>query len=378
MLVAITSEKKRIVLNSSIPITTLKKLKKEETFYCPQCGEKLQLKIGSIKIPHFAHYGNSICHAHFSEGESEVHLLGKEHLYDLFNALQLKVELEPYLSDLKQRPDLLLFKENVQYAIEYQCSPLHNERFLERNDGYRRHHIHPIWIPVTPHKKIKKQGIQKISLPHQLLQFSLYCNKLPYIITYYPYEKQFVYMSNWLHFSGNTYFVKVSTIPLKMQKFPFYLPKPLSIEEFSIALNAYDFFKKKYLNRRILTSRKGVKDLFLRSVYELKLSVNKLPAFLGVPLIENEKLKVSAVEWQTALFYFLQLHDWHIWDMNEQRVASFLKWTSLHHSDGATCVILNYCHLLSQLSIQHIHQQVNKDQLKDALYSQFLATLGKY
>ena len=374
MLVAITSEKKRVILNSFIPLTTLNQLKKETEFYCPQCGERLQLKVGSIKIPHFAHYANSNCSSLFSEGESEQHLIGKEQLYQFFKSLKLEVELEPYLPELKQRPDLFISLKKLRYASEYQCSPLSDKRFHERNNGYIRNGIYPIWIPITPTHKIIKQGIQKMSFTHQLLQFSTSNQTNPYILTYCPTEKQFVYLSNWIHVNGLTFLVKVSSIPIKLQHFPFYRPKPLSSEEFSNAFYAYEFYKKKYLKTRLLTSRKGVKDLFLRSIYELRLTIDDLPVHLGVPIKGNENLKLSAVEWQTALFYFLHVHDWNIQGMNGEMATYFLKWANLNHSEEAIRVVLKYCHVLNELSIQQLEHDVSKQQLKELLYSQFLAT----
>ncbi|PKC53710.1 hypothetical protein RhiirA1_478716 [Rhizophagus irregularis] len=154
MLVAITDQNERFVICSSTPKAIYKKIREERTFFCPQCKQPVQFKIGSVKIPHFSHLSNNDCDLRFSEGESEAHLLGKQQLYELFQSLQLNVELESYLPFIKQRPDLLVktSKDNT-FAIEFQCSTISKEKYLYRSKGYLDNNIIPIWIPYTPEVK---------------------------------------------------------------------------------------------------------------------------------------------------------------------------------------------------------------------------------
>ena len=104
MLVALTENQEIFQLTPSITETTLYELRQTTTFYCPQCKESLQLKIGRIKIPHFAHVKNSQCESLFSDGESLTHLLGKQQLFTFFQQYG-NVQLEPYLQQLHQRPN---------------------------------------------------------------------------------------------------------------------------------------------------------------------------------------------------------------------------------------------------------------------------------
>ena len=97
-----------------------KALCKTKTYYCPSCQNRVHLKAGSTIRPHFAHYKKEACAA-FSEGETEEHLLGKQQLYDWLVGLGHSVEMEAYLPELMQRPDLLL---EGKIAIEFQCSGL--------------------------------------------------------------------------------------------------------------------------------------------------------------------------------------------------------------------------------------------------------------
>ena len=122
-----------------------KKLLKTRQYYCPSCKERVYLKIGKIMRPHFAHYQNKNCQA-YTEGETEEHLTGKLDLATYFKNLNYKVELEPYLNHLNQRPDLLIEKDQKKIAIEFQCSSISLEQIEKRTKGYLSSGYLVIWI----------------------------------------------------------------------------------------------------------------------------------------------------------------------------------------------------------------------------------------
>ena len=373
MLVAYTEQNEPFILNSSIPQTTLHQLRKSKKFYCPLCKQQLLFKIGSLKIPHFAHFSKSNCDYLFSDRESENHLKGKEQLYSLFKALNLNAELEPYLPSIQQRPDILI-EDNTEkrFAIEFQCSPISQERLIERNNGYDGESISPIWIPDTPNDIVRK-GIQKISLNKTNRQFLTSSKQHPYLMTYNPTVRQFFYISNLIYLQGNRFICKVQTIPITNQKFPFYLPKPLNQNEFQQSLLINDQVKHNYLQRRVLLSRSGVKDILLRSAYELRLNLNALPNYIGIPLRGNEELQVYSVDWQLAIFYFIHLTKIELRHMKGQTIYYFLKWAKLPQTQRANDVVFRYCRLLEELSIQHFYQSIHEEKLLEVLYNHFLA-----
>ena len=142
MLVALMDHQ-YISLTSNYSREQLLQLRKKQKFICPQCKSELQLKIGKVKTPHFAHFRDANCHNLFSEGESETHLLGKLALYDFFKKANKNVVLEPYLATLSQRPDLLVQDRDRTYAIEFQCSTIDLDLVSKRTSGYIQHGIHP-------------------------------------------------------------------------------------------------------------------------------------------------------------------------------------------------------------------------------------------
>lgn len=373
MLVAYTEQNEPFILNSSMPQTTLHQLRKSKKFYCPLCKQQLLFKIGSLKIPHFAHFSKSNCEYLFSDRESEIHLKGKEQLYNHFKALKLNAELEPYLPSIQQRPDILLQDQTEKrFAIEFQCSSISHERLVERDEGYASEKIFPIWIPNTPNNIVRK-GIQKISLTKNHQQFLHSSEHHPYLMTYNPNVRQFFYISNLIYLQGNRFISKVQAIPITQQKFPFYLPKPLTQNEFKQFLLINNEEKHKYLQRRVLLSRRGVRDILLRSAYELRLNLHALPNYIGIPLVGNDELQVFSVDWQLAIFYFIHTTQIELSHMKGQTIFYFLKWARLPENARAKHVVYQYCRLLEELSVQHSYQSIQEDKLLEVLYNHFLA-----
>lgn len=137
-------------------------------YTCPECLREVYIKKGAYKTTHFAHF-KKCAQQRFSEGETIEHLAGKQLLYERLLTHQEDVVLEPYLPDLKQRPDLLWRKDGQIIALEFQCSPISPKRLTERTQGYTRHGIRVIWIVG------RKHHLQKNTV-------FLYCEKLPYYV----------------------------------------------------------------------------------------------------------------------------------------------------------------------------------------------------
>ncbi|WP_449366761.1 competence protein CoiA [Virgibacillus xinjiangensis] len=100
------------------------------------------------------------------------HEWGKLQLYRWLQAQRLQVELEAYLPEIHQRPDLLLTLPGRRIAIEYQCAKIPISQLNERNRGYIDEGIIPLWIlgekrmnrRTTDHFKLDRFSIH---LAHQ-------------------------------------------------------------------------------------------------------------------------------------------------------------------------------------------------------------------
>lgn len=113
------------------------------------------MKKGQKKAVHFAHY-KSACNL-FTEGETVAHLKGKKLLAKWEEELGYSVQPEAYLSDLKQRPDVLVKRQGRNdLALEYQCAPITPKRLVERSNGYRSIGLNFFWILGQKYKLGKK------------------------------------------------------------------------------------------------------------------------------------------------------------------------------------------------------------------------------
>ncbi|MDR1521577.1 MAG: hypothetical protein LBS28_01800 [Streptococcaceae bacterium] len=118
-----------------------KDLNREENYFCPMCKRDVQLKVGVHTRPHFAH--NTKCIMDFN-GETKEHQTLKETIfYWLKQDRANYVELEAYLPEIEQRPDVLV---NKTIAIEVQCSFLPIKRLVDRCLAYKKMGINVIWL----------------------------------------------------------------------------------------------------------------------------------------------------------------------------------------------------------------------------------------
>lgn len=121
-------------------------INRTQKYYCRGCKQRVMYKSGKKITSHFSHYPKEACQT-FSEGETAEHLAGKRQLYDWLHLNGEKVEMEAYLPELKQRPDLLWTRENgTKVALEFQCSPLPRSRMEERTNGYLKNGYTVYWI----------------------------------------------------------------------------------------------------------------------------------------------------------------------------------------------------------------------------------------
>ena len=160
--------------NKNDQLLAAKNLWKLDHYFCPSCQSPVHLKAGSVMRAHFAHFQKEACDV-FSEGETEEHLRGKQQLYDWLVSLGHEVEMEAYLPQLMQRPDLLLKLDKEKIAIEFQCSAIAIEKVRERTAGYLNNGYKVIWVlgeQFTYQRKLT--AFQKVCLTNSHNQLVLF------------------------------------------------------------------------------------------------------------------------------------------------------------------------------------------------------------
>lgn len=158
---------------------------------CPVCGERLIYKHGMVRVPHFAHEKDKECTYTFFENETKEHASGKVLLYKWLQKLNSvsNLELESYIKETKQRPDLYFKIGEQKYVIEYQCSPITLEEFKERRELYKLNNIIDIWIlgidnfNFNTNGKIKMKVLDKLLFLEKKLYYLNAFNETIYKIT---------------------------------------------------------------------------------------------------------------------------------------------------------------------------------------------------
>lgn len=266
-------------------------------FYCPCCNHRVLLKVGQVKIPHFAHLASSVC-GYASEGESYEHLLGKEQLYHWLDRQGYEVQLETYFPRFKQRADLSVLVSGQYYAIEFQCSVIALEEIKQRTLQYRRHHVTPIWILNSHH--LKKKGYDEYSLSAFQFYTSSSSEMLPKILTYSPAQQQFTILHQLIPFSSRSAFAHTTTHPLYQISF-----EQLISESKIVPFCHRQWIKKKQKWCIGVLKFSSFDDPFVKALYENGLSVAAFPLEIGLPVPFMHLYETSAILWQFWLYVYV-------------------------------------------------------------------------
>ena len=295
MLSAITESGRRICISDIKNDLILHKMKEGEKFYCPECKEKLILKIGRQKIPHFAHYRVTNCSRY--ENESSYHLAGKEKLYLWLKDQGFQPQLEPYDQTIAQRPDICFTYQGIKIAIEFQCSIISEPLMKKRTNAYTSNNYYPIWILGGNQFKRKKAEIVSISS----FQYSFLSIKdeKSCLLFYCPNSNQLIFVRQIIPTTLRNAVATISIVPLQQVSINDLLtpPKytPFSVISWQKEMN---HFKTNYA-----LSPKAFKDPFLRYLYENHHHITQLPPEIGLPVPSSPFIKTPPIIWQSYIYF---------------------------------------------------------------------------
>ncbi|WP_073198632.1 competence protein CoiA [Gracilibacillus kekensis] len=270
--------------------------RRKETFYCPSCKELVIIKAGVKNTPHFAHKAKSEC---IHSGESSYHENGKKDLYEWLKKQGYQVDLEYFLPNINQRPDLFLQIGEKQIAIEYQCASISREEVRMRTKGYQSRGIIPIWILGA--NKLKR--IDQHSL-------KIRTNEHPFFHQFHPsYPLSiFYYCSNtkrMIVYQDITFFTRTKTFGI--------------LKSFTIhSLSWQEMFHPRYHNRNTCHASwlKHKEKWRLRPVspyqkqeiawrqwlYIHQYHIQDLPSFVYLPISTQFRMNSSPWIWQSRIY----------------------------------------------------------------------------
>lgn len=297
MFVALKQNGERLNLLQPPGKELLQEMRESEVFFCPVCEGEVQLKLGTRKKYHFAHKRTMVCRLDL-EPESSYHLAGKEMLYHWFKAQGFLAEPEVYLSSIRQRPDLLLTRADVQAAVEFQCSSIPTKRFLERTHSYWREGLRVLWIlGGNQYKRYAAHWLRLSSFPALFAQ-----NRVPYVLYFCPDHASFFKCSPLLPFSSSTSFSHTFVHRLSSATISsVFSSSPFSFEQLG---QQWLQKKKRWRMGQFLHMRRGCEEFF-QYLYTKGVAPSLLPAEAGVPLPSLLAIQTPAIIWQGFILFDL-------------------------------------------------------------------------
>ncbi|MFL0491392.1 competence protein [Bacillus sp. AFS054943] len=273
----------------------LQRMRKKERFFCVACGKEVRMKLGTQKSWHFAHKKANVCLA-FYEAESIYHMHGKEVLYRWLKRQKFHVNIEHYLPEIQQRPDIFVERAGRKVAIEYQCANLSIEQLSKRTYSYWQAGIQVIWI--IGGNQLKKQSAYWMKFS-SFLAFSLQSYPQPLLIFFCPKQKSFMKCAFITPFSTNVSFSHTiylssdtTTVEMLFSAVPFQKEK---IEQ--------EWKKRKnYFRQNALPIWNYNYKSLLRHLYQLKCSPASFPSEIGVPLPSSFAFQTNPFIWQAYIY----------------------------------------------------------------------------
>ncbi|WP_282067362.1 competence protein CoiA [Bacillus pumilus] len=264
-------------------------------FYCPDCREEVQLKLGEQRVYHFAHKQLTACP--LASGETAYHQAGKEAIMNWLQRLGHKPMLEKYVSKVHQRPDVAVSIGGTSYAIEYQCSNISRQELRKRTAGLREAGLIPIWvIGANRLKRISAQLFSFSSIHWGMLRES----QKGSLIFYCPLQNRFIHLAQLLVFQPTKICAAMTVRPPTAYRELSALLSPPSSKRpvYKQWLRCIQQFRQR--PPRILSNEsKRLRDIF----YEHhQMAFPFLPTELFIPLKETYIFTSPVYVWQGCLY----------------------------------------------------------------------------
>ncbi|MCU5755321.1 competence protein CoiA family protein [Bacillus cereus] len=273
----------------------LRRMRQQERFFCVACGKEVQMKLGKQKSWHFAHKKVDSCLA-FYEAESMYHRHGKELLYRWFERQNFHVDIEHYLPQIQQRPDIFIERAGRKIAIEYQCANLSIEQLYKRTYSYWRAGIQVIWI--IGGNQLKKQSAYWMKFS-SLMAFSLQSYPQPFLIFFCSKQKAFMKCAFLTSFSTSVSFSHTIYLPTETTTFELlFSPVPFQKE----ILDREWKQRKDYFRKNAFPIWNYNYKSLLRLLYQFKCTPASFPSEIGVPLPSGFAFQTNPFIWQAFLY----------------------------------------------------------------------------
>lgn len=269
-----------LALDENQQPVTVDEAKRGGAYFCPVCQSKVTFKVGTVRIPHFSHYRIQHCIRYLYKAESLEHLQGKHDLY-LHIKESRNVDMEIYLSEIEQIPDLLMDKT----AIEIQLSTISIELLLTRTRGYYEIGLDVFWL-------LDEHALN----PEKPTQFQLATMKSHHLYTL-DIDACQVYQYRMIYFDGFSWHYERTAIDV-------------ATIDTSIRLQKHKFHRITISQAKGLIQRarnKGsVLDATLGALYRLEWKATDIPEWMLVVTPSERWILNSPLEWKLFVYQSIQ------------------------------------------------------------------------
>ncbi|WP_051865045.1 competence protein CoiA [Metabacillus indicus] len=276
---------------------------REKKHYCPVCDHPLDLKAGSIVIPHFAHQKLKSCLIDH-EPESDYHLNGKIQLYRWLKSQNLvQTEMERYFPEIMQRPDVYADTGQRKIAVEFQCSSIPAVQFYKRTSQYKQANIEPLWILGA------KNAVRLSSTTFRISPFQWLFAKQgpdilapPHLLTYCSSLQAFLLIEHLIPFSKQVFTSIPAVKPIRHITLRDVSPQAVPSPQYWIQW--LNLIKMHRLKPHIHLSEE-LKSL-QQTLYEKKqIPLSCLPSEAFIPVATGYLFHTAVYVWQTKILLFI-------------------------------------------------------------------------
>ncbi|WP_338787405.1 competence protein CoiA [Metabacillus sp. FJAT-53654] len=282
----------------------LVKLRERNNFVCPTCSNEVELKIGTIITAHFAHKKLTGCTMK-GEPETQYHMKGKVDLFEWLQkqSLLTDVQLEPYISTIKQRPDILFSNGDQVVPIEFQCSTIDSNLLIKRSLQYGKLDMKVLWILGA--KLLKRTGTKSFQLSsfHWLFARSTNLRDPLSLYSYCPDLKSFIILHSIIPFSPRSVITNHSTYPIQSISYHSLVNQQPNKKTIMAAwIDKIRRFRQKALRFQSKDTR--ALNLFLYQAKQLPLTY--LPSLAFLPLNSNYLIESPVYVWQGWILLYIE------------------------------------------------------------------------
>ncbi|MEX3910506.1 competence protein CoiA family protein [Bacillus paralicheniformis] len=345
MFSAMIDQEEIICLADGYKTEDLKRLRKRHLFYCPVCRCELDLKVGAVKLPHFAHKPGAACPVQH-EPESSYHLKGKRLLYEWLGRQGFRPVLEPYLQEIRQRPDLLLEYGTRQVAVEFQCANLDAAAYRKRTDGFLKLGIEPLWI--LGGNRVRRLTGSFFQLSGFHWQFAQKRDKLPKLLFFCPEQKAFIILEHLIPFQTNKTSASLRFLPLAEAGWHDLTAwencSPLQLKGWKENIRSFRMSTVRFLSKEA----KQMAALFYE---KFRLPLPFFPSEVFLPVPSGYIFAHPVYVWQGYLFLFITKHDTfrlqsavHYLDWLVKGKRLKLRWSGQQTAADAVCEYICFLH----------------------------------